>query len=88
MAASFLREQCPEPPTRLLVGGELNWELASIKRIACARIWGKHPDRVIAQIRREWPTLAPEDTGEQSCRYPVKEFEDYARIDPPLTLSR
>ena len=88
VAADFLREQCPELPDRLLVGGDHNWELAAMHRIACARIWGQSAQEVIARIGEEWPTLSSDDLrGDYSCQTPRSEFEDEARIDPPLVLT-
>jgi len=87
VAAEFLRAQCPRAPERLLIGGDYEWELAAKHAIACARAWGRTADDVIAQVRREWNGLQPDDVdGERSCGTPRAEFEAYARIEPPLQL--
>jgi hypothetical protein len=89
VAKRFLREQCPQPPARLLVGGTLEWEIDALERIACSRAWGKTEAEVVAQIRREWPKLARTDIkGDESCEFPVATFEEFAAIDPPVVLRR
>ena len=87
IAAAFLRKRCSRPPAQLLVGGDIDWEVESMERIACARAWGSTADEVIAQIRREWASLDAEDVrGERSCNIPRAAFEKRAHIDPPVTL--
>ena len=87
VAADFLREQCPKPPARLLSGGDYDWEMRSMRRIACARIWGQSADEVIRRIAGEWAMLSDADVrGEFSCGIAQDAFEDVARVDPPVTL--
>lgn len=89
VAQAYLRERCPEPPKRLIVGGDYEWELEAKQRIACARLWGQSAQRVIERIGEEWPKLSAEDrSGERSCKIPRSELEETARIDPPVVLTR
>lgn len=89
VAQAFLRERCPEPPKRLFVGGDYEWELEAKHRIACARLWGQSAERVIERIGDEWPKLSAKDrSADRSCEIPRSEFEETARIDPPVVLTR
>lgn len=87
VAQAFLRERCPDAPGRLFPSGEPEWELAAKHRIACARLWGQSSQAVIDRIAQEWPKLSAKDRSE-SCKIPRSEFEDTARIDPPVVLTR
>lgn len=92
VAAQFLRKGCPEPPTEYFPEPQKLWEMDSLYRVSCARVWGASENEVRQALTTEWEQeIVPEMEGDPDflpdrCISGLDLFLERAAVVPPLRL--